>query len=587
MAEPEGVQPLPPWPYYEQRGVTLYHGDALDCLRALPDESVHCVVTSPPYWGLRHYGMAKWKGGDPECSHSVSNQVQDSKAPGAITSGIRPGADVSRCRKCGARRVFSQIWGGSDSCPHQWDETIPGSARGGSGTPTDKNNRGEGYGRGQPRGDYCLLCGAWRGDLGLEPTPEQYVANIVAVAREVRRVLRADGTLWLNLGDSYASDGKRGGETGGKQAYLDDNNRKRVGREKRFTGLRPKSLVGIPWRVAFALQGFAVVPFCSFSAWADELAAARVAGDWEAVALVEGKLRQQDLLANLQQDGWCLRSDIVWNKSNTMPESTKDRPTKSHEYVFLLSKANRYFYDAKAIEEQAECDRMRGSAVHPCADTNRNNGLCRKPVAKTRNKRDVWVLQTAQFKGAHFATFPPALVEPCVLAGTSERGCCPDCGAPWQRITKTSYLVHRHPGQWCERGQEPAGMNRSAAMFALGSATRIDETLGWEPTCCCYGLPRVGNPPTEPYKKPHETDEHFNERLATFRVKMPAWTAQWDELRPKYEACVAVPCVVLDPFVGSGTTAAVALRFGRRAIGIDLTSEYLDLAVKRIEEEQR
>jgi DNA modification methylase len=222
------------------------------------------------------------------------------------------------------------------------------------------------------------------GQIGLEETPDEYVAKLVEVFREVRRVLADDGTLWLNLGDSYANDGKWGGSSGGKHAKALHGNTS-IGRTKVTTGLKPKDLIGIPWRVAFALQA----------------------------------------------DGWYLRQDIVWHKPNPMPESVRDRCTKAHEYLFLLSKSERYYFDAEAMKEPA--------ATAPGRKPRRANSFARK-VANgqpewqaaqhregrediayegVRNRRSVWTVATQPYKGAHFATYPPALIEPCVLAGSA------------------------------------------------------------------------------------------------------------------------------------------------------------------------
>jgi site-specific DNA-methyltransferase (adenine-specific) len=198
------------------------------------------------------------------------------------------------------------------------------------------------------------------GQLGLEETPEEYVKNMVQVFREVRRVLRDDGTLWLNLGDSYATNGvyiKSWTERHPEKTHLHTKNSERYGRDKKgFRGgeysIKGKDLVGIPWRVAFALQA----------------------------------------------DGWYLRQDIIWSKPNPMPESITDRCTKAHEYIFLLSKNKKYYYDNEAIKEDA------------------------KTLPTTRNKRSVWTVTTKPFKGAHFAVFPEKLIEPCVLAGCPANG---------------------------------------------------------------------------------------------------------------------------------------------------------------------
>jgi DNA modification methylase len=215
--------------------------------------------------------------------------------------------------------------------------------------------------------------------IGLESTPEDYVARMVNVFREVRRVLVNDGTLWLNLGDSY--NGAAPSRSG-----ANDYNDGRTNREKRFLGggvqrLKPKDLVGIPWRVAFALQA----------------------------------------------DGWWLRQDIIWHKPNPMPESVTDRCTKAHEYVFLLTKSQRYFYDAEAINETAVYAGKPQSFDTPYKNAGRGSGKNasgnEKPgslpiIYNTRNRRSVWTVSTKPFIGAHFAVMPEALAEPCVLAGS-------------------------------------------------------------------------------------------------------------------------------------------------------------------------
>lgn len=217
-----------------------------------------------------------------------------------------------------------------------------------------------------------------KGQIGLETTPEAYVAKLVDVFREVKRVLRDNGTLWLNLGDSYAANrtcqvpasnvGKSTGEAQaakGKASVVPE-------------GLKPKDLIGIPWRVAFALQA----------------------------------------------DGWYLRSDIIWSKPNPMPESVTDRPTKAHEYIFLLSKSERYYYDYEAIKEQAVSDHPSGNGfVRDARLSLDGRGSTNQwQPTELRNKRDVWTVNTQPFPEAHFATFPPKLVEPCILAGCPSDG---------------------------------------------------------------------------------------------------------------------------------------------------------------------
>jgi DNA modification methylase len=237
------------------------------------------------------------------------------------------------------------------------------------------------------------------GQIGLESTPDAFVAEMVAVFREVKRVLRDDGTLWLNLGDSYAGSWGAQGRQGASGQMADRSvvqarsiaahpqKMTQTGSMKNLPGLKPKDLIGIPWRVAFALQ----------------------------------------------TDGWYLRSDIIWHKPNPMPESVTDRPTKSHEYLFLLAKSERYYYDSGAIAEPAvkagQVIHAYGSGAKDRADVSETNdrrtriGLANwnQPCPETRNRRSVWTVATQPYSGAHFATFPPALIEPCILAG-SKRG---------------------------------------------------------------------------------------------------------------------------------------------------------------------
>jgi DNA modification methylase len=313
----------------------LLCGDVREKLAELPAQSVQCVCTSPPYWGLRDYGTGLWDGGDPSCQHR---------------GRPKPRQDTS-----GATKRFADTRG-----------TQPGKCA-----------------YAVPVREQCR-CGARRIDLqiGLEQTPEAYVTTMVAVFREVRRVLREDGVLFLNLGDCYATGaGKVGDHPGGG-----DQGERWAGpmtqpNRMPLPGLKPKDLCGIPWRVAFALQA----------------------------------------------DGWWLRSDIIWSKPNPMPESVTDRPAKAHEYIFLLSKAERYFYDAAAIAEDAayageQLGIVRGQKRRAWAMGVEPSGNERPgadvDIAATRNKRSVWTVPTQPYPEAHFATFPEDLITPCVLAGS-------------------------------------------------------------------------------------------------------------------------------------------------------------------------
>ena len=240
--------------------------------------------------------------------------------------------------------------------------------------------------------------------LGLEDTPEEFVESLVKVFREVKRVLRDDGTVWLNLGDTYCGTGHKGNYTDPK--HKEGRNGQKIALNNKIDGLKSKDLVGIPWRVALALQ----------------------------------------------QDGWYLRQDIIWHKPNPMPESVTDRCTKSHEYIFLLSKNAKYYFDNESIKEDSvtiikKRTRKTGTGV----DSNIGNKGSAGNNGK-RNKRSVWTVPTKPFKGAHFATFPPDLIEPCVLAGCPEGGTVLDpfggagtTGLVAQQHNRDSILIELNP----------------------------------------------------------------------------------------------------------------------------------------------
>jgi len=381
------------------------------------------------------------------------------------------------------------------------------------------------------------------GQFGLEKTIDEYIARMVGVFREVWPALRDDGTLWLNLGDSYCSAGK-GGEwdEGRTQKGTGRTLYSRQANRGNYSGLKPKDLCMIPARVALALQA----------------------------------------------DGWWLRSDIIWSKPNPMPESCTDRPTTAHEHLFLLSKSGSskfwthrdgagtrkqpepdyrwrhketgeevgidpgdkdkwqrfnlwrghdYFYDADAIREEAEY----GYREQPANTWERCQGKKVKGATRGanpgagRNKRTVWEIPTMPYPGAHFATFPPALVEPCILAGTSPRA-CEKCGAPWKRVTEKSRSFESGSGR---SGRDPIGKNGPGLQgggetrdIRRGPCLQV-ETTGWQPTCSC--------------------DSEGKGR-----------------------------CLVLDPFAGSGTTGEVALKHGRDYLLIELNRDYEKLIRGRL-----
>jgi DNA modification methylase len=391
----------------------IYQGDCLDIMPTLEAESVQCVITSPPYYGLRDYGV--------------------------------------------------------------------------------------------------------EGQIGLEETPGIYVEKLVAVFREVRRVLRNDGTVWLNLGDSYNGSGKAGSNPEYQAKHTEfgkpSKEKSRFGMPVNIKALKPKDLIGIPWRVAFALQA----------------------------------------------DGWWLRQDIIWSKPNPMPESVTDRCTKAHEYIFLLTKNAKYFYDADAIKEQATygIPNSPGSISSPYGqgftrraakvsgtysqDSGRNDGNRHPSGGYTaengkRNRRSVWTITTKPLKLAHFAVFPPEIPEICIKAGTSEKGCCPECGSPWERVIEKKKIPRDElpkddPRYRPNRYHDNKYANEIRNGYECGMYSE-STTLGWRPTCT-----------------------HNHE---------------------------PIPCTVLDLFAGAGTTGLVAEKLGRKFIGIELNPEYAEMAERRI-----
>ena len=341
----------------------------------------------------------------------------------------------------------------------------------------------------------AMTCG-----LGEESTPEAFIGHLILVMREMWRVLRDDGTCFVNLGDSYY-----GGKGASSQAWSTEHQDRDTIQKSyhQIAGkgqtrptdlpsdtLKPKDLCLIPARFALAAQA----------------------------------------------DGWWVRSDIIWAKPNPMPESVTDRPTKAHEYIWLMAKSQRYFYDAEAVKENdggkngaRPYDERREGVVLGRA-TNPNGGLTKEWVAGSgRNRRTVWNIATHSYKGSHFATWPPKLVEPMILAGTSARGVCPECGSPWERVVEKELtgVDDERPNNGMP-GRSGNGLTRKRAGDPLSTTT------GWQPNCEC--------PPADP-----------------------------------------IPATVLDPFNGSGTSGTVALDLGRAYIGVDISKEYVtELAEERI-----
>lgn len=634
---------------YQDNLVTLRKGHVLDVLKEMEGESVHCVVTSPPYWRLRDYGLEPQVWDDPndqntkDCTH------------------LERGSD-GRCFKCG-------------HCEHKWGEerkikANPDRSTGdhdanGSGIFTDRTPRGSqpaksARGAEKSQGQFCQHCNAWKGSLGLEPTPELFIQHIVQVFREVRRVLRKDGSCWVNIGDSYIAN--KTGSTGDHSIGLEGGRRTQEEASKRPTkkaaGLKPKDLCGIPWRVALALQA----------------------------------------------DGWWLRSDITWCKGSPMPESVTDRPTNATEMIFLLAKSQKYYYDSFAVRQPSStrttnltsfgsstlapknsttfktdnvspdfrgkldfCESqitikgtmalktsdlkifksirftiigeipewgfmvdlqsgvgtasltsitsfLKGLSSHdtpvratiinpsatPCGTSNANSVLAipetgafsatknmlhagpkelltgiveesataliafhfdefntaffvfgafrsshidhdnkNTNISQDRNLWNYWLINPKPFPGAHFATFSPKIPEIAIKAGTSQKGCCPECGQNWVRVVEKTFIPQ--PDVSLERGIKGAAgqkpMDKSSSWDGVPRGSTESKTIGWKPSCA------------------HK------------------------DLKP-------VPCIVCDPFCGSGRALIVAKKLGRRGIGIDLKGEYLEMPRKELAQER-
>ena len=382
-------------------------------------------------------------------------------------------------------------------------------------------------------------------ELGLEKTPEEYVSNMVAVFRHVWDKLRDDAVLFLNIGDSYCAQGGRGEarmvELGkpSEGAITNPRARGQSPGTRTGTGLKPKDLVGIPWMLAFALRA----------------------------------------------DGWYLRQEIIWHKPNPMPESCRDRCTKAHESIFLLTKRPRYFMDMEAIKEPvatAANAQSRGpkdtpdrgpreggnSGLHDTAMRMRDGGL------STRNKRSVWTVATQAYPGAHFATFPPKLITPCILAGTSEKGVCPECGAPWERVVERSPNPSKqyNVGEDLTGGAPNMGGNRQTSKGLHRNNGNAEgppgRTTGWRPTCDCYDALYHRD-----FTKTRSARKFWQKSTWWKRVKKRAVPFAWD----------VEPATVLDLFDGAGTTRLVAMQLGRSGLGIELNPEYAKQAQDRID----
>lgn len=408
-------------------GSAILLGNVLDRIKDIPDTSVHCIVTSPPYWGLRNY------------------------------------------------RVEPSIWGGSATCEHDWATSTYYTEKSAAVTSTEAMSEAGADNAERVKqarwrtDDHCHKCGAWRGQLGLEPTPDMFVAHLVQVFAECHRILRADGTMWVNMGDSF-------------------NNRSTARNSSHQTGL-----------------GFTSADLDT--SWRDQTAAGRTR-----MSVVSGDLKEKDLVGvpwmlafALRAAGWYLRSDVIWAKGVSfaqsyhgavLPEPVHDRPAKAHEHLFLLTKSPRYYYDAHTVRE---------------ASVN--------VVGTGRHLRDVWCVKIQPFKDAHYAVMPEALARPCIQAGTSAHGVCRTCGAPWKRLTTKGYVAPEgvHAGWWQQsRRTNDMPKVRARSGGGLGTARRREShglkpvegtfqegvtysTVGWEMTCTCAETPPAPSTVFDPF----------------------------------------------------------------------------------------
>jgi hypothetical protein len=456
----------------------------------MEDESVHVTITSPPYYGLRHYPV------EPVLWPAVEYAPMVGLPPLVIA-----GCDLD--------------------CEHEWKRDSLTHVRGkvgdhstlGGGLMASGEGRVEKIGHGQ----FCSRCGGWRGHLGNEPNIEMYVGHLVLIFREVKRVLRLDGTFWLNLGDSYAGSNKgvwSGGSAAGPKQATNKGSVGLVVQDWDQVGLKAKNLMGIPWRVALALQA----------------------------------------------DGWWLRSAPPWLKSNQLPESVQDRPTRSHEYWFMLTKSERYYYDTEAVRVAYTGPINRWGGVVGGQDTVKTQGYraeiggvggssCLRPGSNLRPDPtgrqwrttdpfqesldfliDRWVgyldsvrafvaglqavredrglllgragdplavmFPTKGYPGAHFATYTPEMIAPLILASTSDYGVCPKCGAPWERVVSKAGVTARQKmeakGQSGYASAQPVRPQGLDYAGSHNSNKRKVTTIGWQPTCTCFTEPVKG-----------------------------------------------------------------------------------------------
>jgi len=509
--------------------IDIIQGNNLDSLKNLPSQSINTCVTSPPYYGLRDYGTGTWIGGNENCPHKRTTKISKDTATGHK---------------------------GMSEQGHVVGDAIYKSV--------------------------CPDCGAVREDqqLGLEDSPEEFVNNLVKLFQEIKRVLRDDGTVWLNLGDTYCGTGNKGSHTDPK--HKEGRNAQGVAVNHKLDGFKSKDLIGIPWRVAFALQ----------------------------------------------QDGWYLRQDIIWHKPNPMPESVRDRCTKSHEYIFLLSKNNKYYYDNEAIKEPSKyAGDDRGS--RPDARRGKKMNSMSGVTPPMKNKRSVWSVATKPYKGAHFATFPMDLIEPCVLAGCPERVCVkceePYINTPKYKFFNETLIQTQNYGKY--ETQDIESINRQGLHANRGS--KLIEMRENLPTQSMFvdflrdktnakllaensdvpsstiehwfrrDVSGFAYPTIDCWKKVKDLIDDYSDEFYKMDIALSNFEYKSDAVESKkivgYEFIKQCTCktletkggTVLDPFGGAATTGIVADNNKRNAVLLELNPDYIEIAEARIDLNQK
>lgn len=501
-------------------------------LKQVTDESIHCVITSPPYYGLRDYKTEpviwpppegnNWE----ECEHDFELEEK--------TAELRKGL--------GMEKLGEQYRGGGKKAGK---------------VPKVLAVQG-----------FCKKCNTWKGNLGLEPTPELFIYHIVLICREIKRVLRKDGTFWLNMGDSYWGSGNSTGHTSetknlGRKTFDYGAIPTSYNTQKKHRLYKPKDLMMMPARIALALM----------------------------------------------EDGWYVRCDNIWNKRNPMPESVSDRPSRNHEYVFMLSKSRRYYFDQEAVREDNESnysdikkmlekkDRIGGktlTADDPLYKANLAVQIGQKRAVGDpfgRNRRSVWDITTTPFSEAHFATFPPKLVELCLFAGTSEWGCCADCGAPYERIVEKlmpNEIARADSETKYDKENDSAGR---LATYRQGQrkykSKYVDNSHGQELQQFQRSNSQVGERDEareiaeEMFPDDKELQQRYINYIHDHGARPRRKTIGWKKTcNCKTED--KIPAIVLDPFFGSGTTGLVAKRSGRSYLGVELQKDYAKVQAKRL-----